>query len=1447
MEKHSKHTAKPIEDLPALHASGIAEYIRFDCCPRYFKLRFEGDEESSHRWPEAFKPLSPLLYGAGKELEAKTVETLKAKAASYEDLNRIDPKKMEWERSWVESLEVLRQLILQALSAPPDAPYKPALVYQAPMMGRIGMWQINGIADLIGIWPCRDGKVKVRIFEVKSSWKEQTAHRVQVATYVLLLTAGLGDLASKVEFEGCVINKESDLEKANPENLPPFRLDPLIQDVQRLLGENGELFRIHKTPLSEVAYQLSWRCDNCGFNECCIVRAVEKESVALLNLSRGEQKALSQHGILRLDDLARLKPVPKPDDQKPYNFKEIPASDPKKIQALSADPVIGSKLDKLIQRAQFMLYRIQPNSPFANRVRAMPWLTGTGYGTLPEDSPQPGVDTALSFRPEGMIRVYFHVEWDYMQDIVSMISARVSCTRYRGQPITTSKIVSRLPESREECIAEERSMLEAFFADVTQAIRDVAGEVGSPDEAPIHLYFYTRRERDQLMDAVRRHSPLMTARAVQDLLGLRQAIDQPMFSIIQDEIMLRKAVGTHSTGLLPILNQSGFFDNKQWTVNRKDGSQLNLRLVFRDGFFNFEMPYTRNPDGSMSFMLELGDPRQREGYYPARARFGNQLPIEYIWAAKGRLDSGKEKGFAKVMVEKRTWCDYPHNTRRISDEDLTLLGSQLCMALEHIERSLNIRNRRLGKKPIPIPQIPQFTLGRATLERSCREFLDLEYFARRQELYQHYALLPSQRVATGRSVIFQCLGAEETERDFVVKGKLVYESLGLPKSECTVNACRVKGSDDSGSGDWMIATEIRRNEQGQFEETQRRSPSEVERSARVIVERVDLRKMELAIKVINWPSGRSRRYSTWHNLPTTDRDKAESSKHVQLFEVGRTYILDQLADDIISERAATCLDYAADNELYRLLEAFLAGTAKPSERKALGKGAAEKFLHWAANTNYPPTPEQNCFIQRVFGSEQVVMLQGPPGTGKTETLQLAVLTHVAAHRAAGKCRVLMVAPTHKAIHEFVNKLAKTWRSYCRGGGSDLADLRVYRVVNDVSTVKAVEGVKYVNYNEDEAAVAELRDALSSQGKLIPDSSADFPLVLCVTPPGLYGLMKKIGGKEPAWNEGYFDLLVVDEASMMRLPELILSGAFIDKNAQILVAGDHRQLPPIQVHNWEKEDRRTIEEMASFLSAMDFLRLLRQEDLGLEHVKSLHKADIPAERLCETHRCHQIVAQFLKEWIYHKDGIDFRSNQTQTLPPTKPATEGLRVVLEPDNVFVLVVHEEAESFQSNVAEAQIVDALVRSVPPETVGVVTPHNAQRGVVKNLLLDGYAGLRVDTVERYQGGEADFIIISSTVSDPDYVRIESDFLLNLNRVNVAISRMKKKLVVIASRSIFEFMPQDAKDYDKALLWKGIAQTVGYTAHGKPNWKGSLTDFLGKPAQTVEIQVYVKSSSPST
>ena len=294
----------------------------------------------------------------------------------------------------------------------------------------------------------------------------------------------------------------------------------------------------------------------------------------------------------------------------------------------------------------------------------------------------------------------------------------------------------------------------------------------------------------------------------------------------------------------------------------------------------------------------------------------------------------------------------------------------------------------------------------------------------------------------------------------------------------------------------------------------------------------------------------------------------------------------------------------------------------------------------------------------------------------------------------------MVAPTHKAIQEFVSKLAECWQEYCTEGGKDLKDLMIYRVLSSsTSSAKPIEGVTYVNYNEDEETVVELTDCLMNQSTLTPQASGSDPLVLCFTPPGLYGLMKKIGDTEPPWGEGFFDLLVVDEASMMRVPELILSGSFLIKNSQILVAGDHRQLPPIQAHNWEKEDRRTLEEMASFLSAMDFLRLLRNEDLGIERIKRKRLTILrtfPLNAYAKATDATRSSPSFCGNGFMKKTTLISAPTKNKLCQPSKPKTDGLGVVLEPENVFVLIVHDEAESFQSNLVEASIVEALVRNV-------------------------------------------------------------------------------------------------------------------------------------------------------
>ena len=67
---------------------------------------------------------------------------------------------------------------------------------------------------------------------------------------------------------------------------------------------------------------------------------------------------------------------------------------------------------------------------------------------------------------------------------------------------------------------------------------------------------------------------------------------------------------------------------------------------------------------------------------------------------------------------------------------------------------------------------------------------------------------------------------------------------------------------------------------------------------------------------------------------------------------------------------------------------------------------------------------------------------------------------------------------------------------------------------------------------------------------------------------------------------------------------------------------------------------------------------------------------------------------------------------------------------------------------------------------------PHRAQKAALRAQFPGLAAGDAIDTVERYQGGERDVILVSATASDPAYVLAEAEFLLNMNRLNVAISR---------------------------------------------------------------------------
>ena len=126
-----------------------------------------------------------------------------------------------------------------------------------------------------------------------------------------------------------------------------------------------------------------------------------------------------------------------------------------------------------------------------------------------------------------------------------------------------------------------------------------------------------------------------------------------------------------------------------------------------------------------------------------------------------------------------------------------------------------------------------------------------------------------------------------------------------------------------------------------------------------------------------------------------------------------------------------------------------------------------------------------------------------------------------------------------------------------------------------------------------------------------------------------------------------------------------------------------------------------------------------------------------------------------------------------------------------------------------------------------GLVVPHRAQRANLQDALRDALPGAEdpaevaraVDTVERFQGGERDAIIVSATESDPAYLLAAGRFLYDPRRLTVAISRARDKMILIASRSVFELFSPDEETFANAQLWKDLLARACTT----PLWNGEI------------------------
>ena len=156
------------------------------------------------------------------------------------------------------------------------------------------------------------------------------------------------------------------------------------------------------------------------------------------------------------------------------------------------------------------------------------------------------------------------------------------------------------------------------------------------------------------------------------------------------------------------------------------------------------------------------------------------------------------------------------------------------------------------------------------------------------------------------------------------------------------------------------------------------------------------------------------------------------------------------------------------------------------------------------------------------------------------------------------------------------------------------------------------------------------------------------------------------------------------------------------------------------------------------------------------------------------------------------------------------------VIDPDRSVALVLVEHRGQRQRADEEVEVVTDLAyrllveHGVDAEQLALISPHRAQNSATAERLERMLAGKGVslpliDTVERVQGAERDVVLFAFTASDLEV--IGSPFLNSPNRFNVALTRARKKLIVVGSQAFFAAVPPSEEGLEANRCFKAFGE----------------------------------------
>ncbi|MFV0634756.1 TM0106 family RecB-like putative nuclease [Demequina sp.] len=403
--------------------------------------------------------------------------------------------------------------------------------------------------------------------------------------------------------------------------------------------------------------------------------------------------------------------------------------------------------------------------------------------------------------------------------------------------------------------------------------------------------------------------------------------------------------------------------------------------------------------------------------------------------------------------------------------------------------------------------------------------------------------------------------------------------------------------------------------------------------------------------------------------------------------------------------------------------------------------------------------------------QSYVAVQGPPGTGKTHVGSHAIAALVRDHG----WRVGVVGQSHRVVENFLDAVvgkagldASLVGKSRKGGDTELAARAQFTVLPSGGAASFVTG--------------------TSGGCVVGGTAWTFA-----------GLVDKL--------DRPLDLLVIDEAGQFALPSTI---AAAQAAMRLLLLGDPQQLPQVtQARHQEDVD-------ASALGWQSAGHDVLPPELGYF--------------LALTRRMHPALTEPVSRLSYE------RSLRAHAVASTR-SLEGVSPGLMP----VPVMH--AGNTVESVEEAATVVAIARDVlgrawtdpgagrdsTPLTeadVIVITPYNGQVNAVQSALAAaGLAGVRVGTVDKFQGQEAPVCIVTLAASSAREIPRGTEFLLNRNRLNVAISRGQWVGYLVHSPGLLDSMPHTPDRLSEVARFAGLTdarkRNDGPSREGAPTADG--------------------------